>query len=46
VRTRLGWLLLIILPSIVLVGFIVKDIIKEAFKNENHVKNVMKTDNH
>jgi signal peptidase len=46
VRTRLGWLLLIILPSLVLVGFIVKDIIKEAFKNENHVKNVMKTDNH
>jgi signal peptidase I len=46
VRTRLGWLLTIILPSIVLVGFIVKDIIKEAFKNENHVKNIVKTDNH
>jgi len=46
VRTRLGWFLAIILPSIILVGFIVKDIIKEAFKNENHVKNVMKTDNH
>jgi len=46
VRTRLGWFLAIILPSLVLVGFIVKDIIKEALKNENHVKNIMKTDNH
>ena len=46
VRTRLGWFLAIILPSIVLVGFIVKDIIREAFKNENHVKNIVKTDNH
>ena len=46
VRTRLGWFLTIILPSIVLVGFIVKDIIKEAFKNENHVKNIVKADNH
>ena len=46
VRTRIGWFLAIILPSIVLIGFIVKDIIKEAFKNENHVKNTMKTDNH
>ena len=45
VRTRLGWFLAIILPSLVLVGFIVKDIIKEALKNENHVKNIMKTDN-
>ena len=31
-RTRLGWLLLILLPSAVLVGLLVKDIIKEAFK--------------
>ena len=46
VRTRLGWILAIILPSIVLVSFIVKDIIKEAFKNENNVKNIVKTDNH
>jgi signal peptidase I len=46
VRTRPGWFLVIILPSIILVGFIVKDIIKEAFKNENHAKNIMKTDNH
>jgi signal peptidase len=45
VRTKLGWLLAIILPSIILVGFIIKDIVKEAFKNENHVKNIMKTDN-
>jgi signal peptidase len=35
VRTRLGWFLTIILPAIVLVGFIIKDIIKEALKDEN-----------
>jgi signal peptidase len=44
VRTRLGWFLAIILPTIALVGFMVKDIIKEALKNENGVKNIMKTD--
>lgn len=31
-RTRLGWFLLILLPSAVLVGLLVKDIIKEALK--------------
>jgi len=31
-RTRLGWFLLILLPAAVLVGLLVKDIIKEAFK--------------
>ena len=40
VRTRPGWLLLIILPSIGLVGFIVKDIIKEVFKDEKCAKNI------
>jgi signal peptidase len=34
IRTRLGWFLVIILPALALVGFIVKDIIKEALKNE------------
>lgn len=34
VRTRPGWFLAITLPAIVLVGFIVRDIIKEALKNE------------
>lgn len=29
-RTRLGWLLVIILPATVLVGLLVKDIVKEA----------------
>ena len=43
-RTRLGWFLAIILPAIALVGFIVKDIIKEALRNENSVKNILKTD--
>jgi signal peptidase len=37
VRTRLGWFLTIILPAIALVAFIIKDIIKEALKNENSV---------
>jgi signal peptidase len=32
IRTRLGWFLLIILPALILVGLIVKDILKEAFK--------------
>ncbi len=44
VRIRRGWLLAIILPTIALVGFILKDIIKEALKNENRVKNILKTD--
>jgi len=43
VRTRLGWFLAIILPAMVLVGFIVKDIMKEALKDEKGVKNILKT---
>lgn len=43
-RTRLGRFLVIILPSIVLAGFIVKDIVKEALKNEQRLKNILKTD--
>jgi signal peptidase len=38
VQTRLGWFLAIILPALALVGFIVKDIIKEAVKNKNRGK--------
>ncbi len=43
VRTRPGWFLAIILPAMVLVGFIVKDIIKEALKDENGVKSILRT---
>ena len=43
-RTRLGWFLAIILPAIALVCFIARDIIKEALKNENRVKDILKTD--
>lgn len=35
IQTKMGWFLAIILPAIALVGFLIKDIIKEAFKNEN-----------
>jgi signal peptidase len=33
VQTKLGWFLVIIIPSAVLVSLLVKDIIKEAFSN-------------
>jgi len=32
--TRKGWFLIIIIPTIILVGFIVKDIVKESLKKE------------
>ena len=32
IHTKLGWFLMVILPAAILVGFIVKDIIKEALK--------------
>lgn len=32
IRTKLGWYIAIIVPTLVLVGFIVKDIVKEALK--------------
>lgn len=38
VQTRLGWFLAIILPAMALVGFIVRDIVKEAVKNKNRGK--------
>ena len=46
VRTRPGWLLTIILPSIILIGFIVKDIVKEALKDEKCAKTILKKENH
>ena len=38
VRTRLGWWLVIILPAVALIGFLIKDIIKETFRNDNKVR--------
>ena len=35
VRTKTGWFLAIIIPAILLVGFLVKDIVKEALRSEN-----------
>lgn len=35
VRTKTGWLVAIIVPAILLVGFIVKDIVKEALRSES-----------
>jgi len=32
-RTRLGWLLVVIIPSMVLVAFLIKDIVKEALSS-------------
>ncbi len=32
IRTKLGWFLTILIPSAVLAGFLIKDILKEAFK--------------
>jgi signal peptidase len=34
IHTKLGWFLLIILPAAILVSFLVKDILKEAFKKD------------
>jgi signal peptidase I len=45
VRTRPGWLLTIILPSLILVGFIAKDIVKEALKDEKCAKTILKKEN-
>jgi len=35
IRTKLGWYLSIIIPAMLLVAFIIKDIVKEALTNEN-----------
>ena len=34
VQTKLGWFLVIIIPAALLVAWLVKDILKEAFRNE------------
>ena len=34
VQTKLGWFLMIIIPAALLVAWLVKDILKEAFRNE------------
>lgn len=39
IRSKLGWILSIIIPTIVIVGMLVKDIIKEAFTDEKKVLN-------
>ncbi len=33
IRTKTGWYMAIILPAMVLIGFIIKDIVKEAMKS-------------
>lgn len=35
IRTKLGWYLAIIVPAMLLIALIIKDIVKEAIKNEN-----------
>ena len=39
-RTKLGWFLAIIIPAAAIVGFLVKDIIKETFKDEKKTQNI------
>jgi hypothetical protein len=39
IRTKLGWFLAIIIPAAAIVGFLVKDIIKETFKDEKKTQN-------
>ena len=39
VRTRVGWFAAIIVPTTVILGLIIKDILKEAFKDEKKAAN-------
>ncbi|MDO8715220.1 MAG: signal peptidase I [Dehalococcoidales bacterium] len=39
VRTKLGWFLAIIIPAAAIVGLLVKDILKETFKDEKKTQN-------
>jgi signal peptidase I len=39
IRTRTGWFVAIIIPAVLLVGLIVKDIVKEALRADSPVKN-------
>ena len=38
-RTKLGWFLAIIIPAAAIVGLLVKDILKETFKDEKKTRN-------
>lgn len=46
IHTKLGWFLSIILPAIILVAFIIKDIIKEALRKESSAIARHKTEMH
>lgn len=39
VRTKLGWFLAIIIPTMLILGLLIKDILKEAFKDERKSAN-------
>jgi len=39
VRTKLGWFLAIIIPTMVILGMLIKDILKEAFKDDKKTAN-------
>ena len=39
IRTKIGWFLAVLLPAAVLVGWLIKDILKEAFKNDKQADN-------
>jgi hypothetical protein len=41
VSSRMGWFIAIIIPTVILVLFIVKDIIKEAFKDPKKETNAI-----
>ncbi len=38
-QTKLGWFLMIIIPAAAIVGFLIKDILKEAFKDDKKPAN-------
>ncbi len=40
IQSKLGWFLTIIIPAAAIVGFLIKDIVKEAFKDEKKTANI------
>lgn len=38
-RTKLGWFLVIIIPVLIIIGLFIKDILKEAFKDDKKTAN-------
>mgnify|MGYP003392672636 CR=1 FL=1 len=38
IQTKLGWFLAIIIPAALIVGLLVKDILKEAFRDDKNIK--------